>query len=142
MPFLWYPWYVAGFRASFWFPVSFPRASQASDRREGGGSLQAGLCPTTAVDFACRPVLVFKHDSVREGVVLYDLGSVFVPGMRTSVFIKQAPKVPCCSGCAVCANLLVMEDELVCALCKGAENAANNITQQKLVVNNKCGHRL
>lgn len=35
-----------------------------------------------------------------------------------------------------------MDDELVCALCKGAENAANNITQQKLVVNNKCGHRL
>lgn len=35
-----------------------------------------------------------------------------------------------------------MDDEKVCALCKGAEDAASNLTQQKLVVNNKCGHRL
>lgn len=35
-----------------------------------------------------------------------------------------------------------MDDELVCALCKGAQDAASNITQQKLLVNNKCGHRL
>lgn len=32
-------------------------------------------------------------------------------------------------------------DENVCALCKCAEDAASNLTQQKLVVNNKCGHR-
>ncbi|CAM9913662.1 unnamed protein product, partial [Sphacelaria rigidula] len=32
-------------------------------------------------------------------------------------------------------------DENVCALCKGKEDAASNLTQQKLVVNNKCGHR-
>lgn len=63
-------------------------------------------------------------------------------GYGHTVLIKQAPKVPCSSGCAVCASLLVMDDELVCALCKGAENAVNNITLQKLVVNNKCGHRL
>lgn len=35
-----------------------------------------------------------------------------------------------------------MGDELVCVLCKGAQDEASNITQQKLVVNNKCGHRL
>ncbi|CAM9166374.1 unnamed protein product [Ectocarpus sp. 6 AP-2014] len=34
-----------------------------------------------------------------------------------------------------------MDDELVCVLCKGAQDEASNITQQKLVVNNKCGHR-
>eukprot|EP00752_Nemacystus_decipiens_P007211 g6454.t1 len=36
-----------------------------------------------------------------------------------------------------------MDDELVCALCKGSQDAASNITQQKLLVNNnnKCGHR-
>eukprot|EP00904_Undaria_pinnatifida_P012999 jgi/Undpi1/882/HiC_scaffold_10.g04346.m1 len=55
--------------------------------------------------------------------------------------LTERAKVPCSSGSAVCATRLVMDDELVCALCKGAENAANNITQQKLVVNNKCGHR-
>ncbi|CAM9818126.1 unnamed protein product, partial [Choristocarpus tenellus] len=32
-------------------------------------------------------------------------------------------------------------DELTCALCRGAEDAADNLTQQKLLVNNKCGHR-
>lgn len=35
-----------------------------------------------------------------------------------------------------------MDDELVCVICKGAQDEASNITQQKLVVNNKCGHRL
>ncbi|CAM9829695.1 unnamed protein product, partial [Discosporangium mesarthrocarpum] len=34
-----------------------------------------------------------------------------------------------------------MDYESTCALCRGAEDAADNLTQQKLVVNNKCGHR-
>lgn len=92
MPFLRYAWYVAGFRTSFWFSVSFPRASQASDRREGVGFLQAGLCPTTAVDFACRPGFQTRFGLRVERVVLYDLGSIFVPGTRTLSVHQASPK--------------------------------------------------
>lgn len=79
----------------------------------------------------------------RERVGFYATGEACLyRGYGPLAMFTERAKVHCSSGSAVCANRLVMDDELVCALCKGAENAANNITQQKLVVNNKCGHRL